>query len=34
LLQFVGMIKSSPNALLIECTDWRFLNQFKRELKA
>jgi NitT/TauT family transport system substrate-binding protein len=30
----VGMIKSSPNALLAEGTDWRFLNELKRELKA
>jgi NitT/TauT family transport system substrate-binding protein len=29
----VGMIKSSPNALLAEGTDWRFLNELKRELK-
>ena len=33
-LHEVGMIKSSPNALLIEGTDWRFLNELKRELKA
>jgi NitT/TauT family transport system substrate-binding protein len=30
----VGMIKSTPNALLAEGTDWRFLNELKRELKA
>jgi NitT/TauT family transport system substrate-binding protein len=30
----VGMIKSSPNAILAEGTDWRFLNELKRELKA
>jgi NitT/TauT family transport system substrate-binding protein len=30
----IGMIKSSPNALLVEGTDWRFLNELKRELKA
>ena len=29
-----GMIKSNPNALLAEGTDWRFLNELKRELKA
>jgi NitT/TauT family transport system substrate-binding protein len=29
-----GMIKSSPNALLAEGTDWRFVNELKRELKA
>ena len=33
-LNEVGMIKSSPNALLAEGTDWRFLNELKRELKA
>jgi hypothetical protein len=27
------MISSSPNKLLVEGTDWRFLNEFKRELK-
>jgi NitT/TauT family transport system substrate-binding protein len=32
-LNEVGMIKSSPNALLAEGTDWRFLNELKRELK-
>jgi NitT/TauT family transport system substrate-binding protein len=33
-LHEVGMIGSSPNALLAEGTDWRFLNELKRELKA
>jgi NitT/TauT family transport system substrate-binding protein len=33
-LHEVGMIQSSPNALLTEGTDWRFLNELKRELKA
>jgi NitT/TauT family transport system substrate-binding protein len=33
-LHEVGMVKSSPNALLGEGTDWRFLNELKRELKA
>jgi NitT/TauT family transport system substrate-binding protein len=33
-LHEAGMIKSSPNALLAEGTDWRFLNELKRELKA
>jgi NitT/TauT family transport system substrate-binding protein len=33
-LHEVGMIKSSPNALLAEGTDWRFLSELKRELKA
>jgi NitT/TauT family transport system substrate-binding protein len=29
-----GLIKSSPNKILAEHTDWRFLNGLKRELKA
>jgi NitT/TauT family transport system substrate-binding protein len=33
-LHEVGMIQSSPNALLAAGTDWRFLNELKRELKA
>jgi NitT/TauT family transport system substrate-binding protein len=33
-LNEAGMIKSSPNALLAEGTDWSFLNELKRELKA
>jgi NitT/TauT family transport system substrate-binding protein len=33
-LHEVGMISSSPNALLAEGTDWRFLDELKRELKA
>jgi NitT/TauT family transport system substrate-binding protein len=33
-LNEVGLISSSPNALLAEGTDWRFLNEIKRELKA
>jgi NitT/TauT family transport system substrate-binding protein len=33
-LHEVGMVNSSPNALLAEGTDWRFLNELKRELKA
>jgi NitT/TauT family transport system substrate-binding protein len=33
-LHEAGMITSSPNALLAEGTDWRFLNELKRELKA
>jgi hypothetical protein len=27
------MIKSNPNKIIAEATDWRFLNQLKRELK-
>jgi NitT/TauT family transport system substrate-binding protein len=33
-LHEVGMIESSPNQLLADGTDWRFLNELKRELKA
>jgi len=33
-LHEVGMITSSPNALLAKGTDWRFLSELKRELKA
>jgi NitT/TauT family transport system substrate-binding protein len=33
-LHEVGLIQSSPNTLLSEGTDWRFLNELKRELKA
>jgi NitT/TauT family transport system substrate-binding protein len=29
-----GMINSSPNALLADGTDWRFVDELKRELKA
>jgi NitT/TauT family transport system substrate-binding protein len=32
-LHEVGMISSSPNKLIAEGTDWRFLNELKRELK-
>ena len=30
----VGLIKSTPNKLIAEGSDWRFLNQIKKELKA
>jgi NitT/TauT family transport system substrate-binding protein len=30
----LGMIKSNPKQLIAEGTDWRFLNELKRELKA
>jgi NitT/TauT family transport system substrate-binding protein len=30
----VGMIKSTPQKLIVQGTDWRFLNELKRELKA
>jgi NitT/TauT family transport system substrate-binding protein len=33
-LHEVGMITSSPNELIAAGTDWRFLNELKRELKA
>jgi NitT/TauT family transport system substrate-binding protein len=33
-LREVNMIKSTPNQLLADGTDWRFLNELKRELKA
>jgi NitT/TauT family transport system substrate-binding protein len=32
-LHEVGMIKSSPQKILAQGTDWRFLNELKRELK-
>jgi NitT/TauT family transport system substrate-binding protein len=30
----VGMIKSSPQKMIAQGTDWRFLNELKKELKA
>jgi NitT/TauT family transport system substrate-binding protein len=33
-LHEVDMVGSSPNTLIREGTDWRFLNELKRELKA
>jgi NitT/TauT family transport system substrate-binding protein len=33
-LHEVGFIKSSPQKIIAENTDWRFLNELKRELKA
>jgi NitT/TauT family transport system substrate-binding protein len=32
-LHEVGLIRSSPQTLIAEHTDWRFLNELKRELK-
>jgi NitT/TauT family transport system substrate-binding protein len=32
-LHDVGMIKSDPKKIIAEGTDWRFLNEIKRELK-
>ena len=33
-LHEIGMIRSSPQKIISEGTDWRFLNEIKRELKA
>jgi NitT/TauT family transport system substrate-binding protein len=33
-LHEVGMIKTDPNKLIASGTDWRFLNELKRELKS
>jgi NitT/TauT family transport system substrate-binding protein len=33
-LHEVGMIKTHPNKLIAQGTDWRFLNELKKELKA
>jgi NitT/TauT family transport system substrate-binding protein len=33
-LHEIGMIKSSPQKIIAESTDWRFFNELKRELKA
>jgi NitT/TauT family transport system substrate-binding protein len=32
-LHEAGMIKSTPNKIIAQGTDWRFLNELKRELK-
>jgi NitT/TauT family transport system substrate-binding protein len=32
-LREAGMIKSGPNKIIADATDWRFLNELKRELK-
>jgi NitT/TauT family transport system substrate-binding protein len=32
-LQEVGMVKSSPQKIIAQGTDWRFLNELKKELK-
>ena len=34
LLHEAGMIKTSPNKIVAQGTDWRFLNELKKELKA
>jgi NitT/TauT family transport system substrate-binding protein len=33
-LHEAGLIKSSPNKIIADSTDWRFLDELKRELKA
>jgi NitT/TauT family transport system substrate-binding protein len=33
-LREIGMIRSSPQKIIAEGTDWRFFNELKRELKA
>jgi NitT/TauT family transport system substrate-binding protein len=33
-LHDAGMVESNPNQIIAEGTDWRFLNELKRELKA
>jgi NitT/TauT family transport system substrate-binding protein len=32
-LHEAGMIKSTPQKIIAQGTDWRFLNELKRELK-
>ena len=32
-LREVGMIKSSPQTIIAQGTDWRFLNELKKEMK-
>jgi NitT/TauT family transport system substrate-binding protein len=32
-LREAGMIKSTPQRLIAQGTDWRFLNELKKELK-
>ena len=33
-LQEVGMLKATPQRIIAQATDWRFLNELKKELKA
>ena len=33
-LNEIGMIKSSPQKIIAQGTDWRFLRELKKELKA
>jgi NitT/TauT family transport system substrate-binding protein len=32
-LREAGMIKANPNKIIADATDWRLLNELKRELK-
>jgi NitT/TauT family transport system substrate-binding protein len=32
-LHKAGMIRSSPNRIIAQSTDWRFLNELTKELK-
>ena len=32
-LHEAGLIKSGPNKIIAQGTDWRFFNELKRELK-
>ena len=33
-LRELGMIKTTPQKIIAQCTDWRFLNELKKEMKA
>ena len=33
-LRKAGLIKATPQKILADGTDWRFLNELKKELKA
>jgi len=33
-LREAGMIRSTPNKIITQGTDWRFFNELKRELKS
>jgi NitT/TauT family transport system substrate-binding protein len=33
-LHEAGLVQTSPQRIIAENTDWRFLNELKRELKA
>ena len=33
-LREAGMVKSSPQKLIADGTDWRFLNELRKELKS